>query len=61
MYTNNGRDWTYVDNGKTFTGNNDQTTWVRNNFTTPVIARTIRIQPTGWNNWIAMRFDVIFM
>ena len=59
-YTLNGREWIFVDGGRNFTGNSDQTTWVRNNFTTPVFARAIRIQPTAWSQHISMRFDVLF-
>ena len=60
-YSNDGREWVFVDGGRNFTANSDRNTVVRNNFSVPVLARTIRIHPTAWNGWIAMRFDAIFM
>lgn len=59
-YSLNGVDWTFVDNGKLFSGNSDRDTRVRNDFQRPVLARTIRIHPVSWNGHISMRFDAIF-
>jgi hypothetical protein len=59
-YSNDGREWTFVDKGRLFKANTDRNTWVRNNFDQPVFARAIRIHPTGWVNYISFRFDIIF-
>jgi hypothetical protein len=59
-YTMNGRDWTFVDEGRLFNGNYDRNTKVRNDFDRPVLARAIRILPTKWFGALRMRFDVIF-
>ena len=59
-YSLDGREWTFVDDGKIFQGNNDRNTWVRNNFETPIRARAIRIHPLQWKTHMSMRFDGIF-
>lgn len=60
VYSNDGKTWSNVDNGKTFTGNTDTDTKVTNMFATPVVARTLRIKPQTWHNFISMRFDALF-
>jgi hypothetical protein len=60
-YSVDGQTWTYVDNGRIFTGNSDRNTKVRNNFYTAVLARTIRINPVSWYGWSSLRFDAIFV
>lgn len=42
-----------------FQGNTDTNTHVTNTFECPVRARCIRLNPTGWNIHISLRFDVI--
>ena len=39
-------------------GNNDGDSIVENSFDCPIFAKGIRLIPMGWNNHIAMRFDV---
>ncbi len=58
-YTLDGCNWDWVDGGRQFTGNCDKESKVRNNFSNAVIAKTIRIYPTGWINWISLRFEAI--
>eukprot|EP00961_Rhodomonas_salina_P163091 2196888-Rhodomonas_salina.1 len=41
-------DWTPVDNGFLFTGNNDKDTLVLNYFVNPIMVRYIRIHPWTW-------------
>ena len=41
-----------------FMGNNDGDSIVENSFDCPIFAKGIRLIPMGWNNHIAMRFDV---
>ena len=58
-YTLDGREWIYVDGGKTYAGNSDKNTHVRNNFTQPIRAIAIRIHPRTWSGYVSMRFDGI--
>ena len=60
LYSDDGVNWTAVDDGRVFQGNSDQNTHVTNYFDTPVTARTLRIKPTAWNSYISMRFDALF-
>jgi hypothetical protein len=41
-----------------FDGNTDTNTVVENEFQTEVRAQNVRIDPTDWNNYVAMRFDL---
>jgi hypothetical protein len=63
MYSVTGApdDWKYVDKGRIFIGNTDRNSKVRSDFTTPVRARSIRIHPLTWFNWISLRFDAIYL
>jgi hypothetical protein len=58
-YSNEGRTWSEVDEGKTFEGNEDQNSRVKHWFDTPVWARTIRLTPLSWHRWATLRFDFI--
>ena len=49
-----------VDGGRTFTANEDKSTVMRNEFTTPVRARTLRICPKTWNKYASMRLEIYF-
>ena len=60
VYSNDGVYWDEVDNGKIFTGNNDQNTHVKHWFDEPVWARTIRLVPKSWNRVISLRLDFIY-
>jgi len=44
---------------QTFAGNSDRSTVVINPLPLPVQARCVRINPTAWNVYISMRFDVL--
>lgn len=57
----NGKNWSYVDDGRKFPGNTDRNSQIRNDFKQSVVARAIRIHPTRWSGHIAMRFDAIFI
>lgn len=61
QYTLDGETWYLADNGKIFNGNFDENTKVNNDFCNPIYARTIRICPQEWNNYMAMRFDAYFI
>ena len=60
-YTLDGQEWIYVDGGATFSGNSNRNTKVRNNFTQPVRAIAIRIQPQTWYRHVSLRFDAIIL
>ena len=47
--TLDGKEWTYVDNGRIFMGNIDRDTKVKNLFDKPVIARSLKIHPLKWH------------
>ena len=59
-YSSDGMTWTAVDNGRIFMGNYDRDTPMNYRFDTPVTARTLRIQPITWHNYIALRFEAYF-
>ncbi|XP_033116612.1 lactadherin-like [Anneissia japonica] len=42
-----------------FVGNSNRDTYVTNIFADPVFAQFVRIHPTGWHNWISLRFEVL--
>ncbi len=48
MYTMDGINWEYADNGKEYKANYDLNTVVRNQISNPFMARAVRIKPTQW-------------
>ena len=58
-YSINGSNYTLVDNGKIFTGNNDRNTINDVLFNSKVKARYVRIHPQKWYRHISMRCGVI--
>ena len=58
--TLDGREWTFVDKGRIFSGNSDRTTQMRSNFDQPVLARAIKLIPLKWHIHIHIRWDFIF-
>jgi hypothetical protein len=61
QHTMNGRDWVEADNGRIFDGNTDSNTVVENRFNQPFMARAIRICPTAWRSYIAMRVEAVYI
>ena len=61
MHSVDGINWIYVEEGKEYLANRDQNTIVLNQFKEPFIARTVRICPTQWHDFIALRFEVYFI
>ena len=59
-YSNDGVNWSEVDDGFSFPGNTDRNTHVKHWFDTPVTARSIRLLPKSWKNHVSLRFDFIF-
>eukprot|EP00026_Physarum_polycephalum_P012869 Phypoly_transcript_13211.p1 GENE.Phypoly_transcript_13211~~Phypoly_transcript_13211.p1 ORF type:complete len:162 (+),score=13.50 Phypoly_transcript_13211:445-930(+) len=59
-YSLNGIDWFVAEDGKVFTGNSDQRTVVKNDFITPVTARTIQVCPLKWHGRINLVFLFFF-
>ena len=57
--SHDNRNWTPVDNGKVFTGNQDSDSVVYTIFATPVVARYLRVNPQTWFIYISMRCDAI--
>ncbi|KAK3280780.1 hypothetical protein CYMTET_11394 [Cymbomonas tetramitiformis] len=53
--SNDGTNWTRVDNGSVFLGNVDETTFKVNEFDVVVVARYIRIYPEKWCMRITLR------
>ncbi|XP_022083708.1 lactadherin-like [Acanthaster planci] len=53
----------YVTDGKghvaTFTGNTNRHAPVTNLFDESVVATSVRIEPTSWNGWIGLRFELL--
>jgi hypothetical protein len=58
--SSNGSDFLPIDGGAAFSANSDQNTQVTNEFTEPVIAKTIQINPTVCNTPCAMRLELYF-
>uniref|UniRef100_A0A061QFX2 Putative hemolectin n=1 Tax=Cupiennius salei TaxID=6928 RepID=A0A061QFX2_CUPSA len=61
-YSQNGMKWNKIkDEGGTviFPGNYDSGTTVITYFNRPIRAQFLRIHPVFWENWIAMRFEVL--
>lgn len=64
LYSADGQRWTVyrepgVDQDKIFQGNKDYHQDVRNNFLPPIIARFIRVNPTQWQQKIAMKMELL--
>ncbi|KAF7487136.1 Hypothetical predicted protein [Marmota monax] len=64
MYSDDGQKWTVyrepgVEQDKIFQGNKDYHQDVRNNFLPPIIARFIRVNPTQWQQKIAMKMELL--
>ena len=60
QYTNDGMQWETLENGKNFEANKDMKEVKLIKFEKPFLARTVRIKPTAWNRWIAMRVELYF-
>lgn len=64
LYSDDGQKWTVyrepgVEQDKIFQGNKDYHQDVRNNFLPPIIARFIRVNPTQWQQKIAMKMELL--
>ncbi|XP_070262204.1 discoidin, CUB and LCCL domain-containing protein 2 isoform X1 [Myotis yumanensis] len=64
LYSDDGQRWTVyrepgVEQDKIFQGNKDYHQDVRNNFLPPIIARFIRVNPTQWQQKIAMKVELL--
>ncbi|XP_030795863.1 discoidin, CUB and LCCL domain-containing protein 2 isoform X3 [Rhinopithecus roxellana] len=64
LYSDDGQKWTVyrepgVEQDKVFQGNKDYHQDVRNNFLPPIIARFIRVNPTQWQQKIAMKMELL--
>ncbi|XP_053421728.1 discoidin, CUB and LCCL domain-containing protein 2 isoform X4 [Nycticebus coucang] len=64
LYSDDGQKWTVyrepgVEQEKIFQGNKDYHQDVRNNFLPPIIARFIRVNPTQWQQKIAMKVELL--
>ena len=60
-YSMNGKTWKKVENGRTFTANNNRNQKVRVDFSEALYARVVRIHPISWQSFPCMRFDVTFV
>lgn len=61
-FSNDSRDWTILHDGYAewlFYGNVDKNTPVLSQFSTPVVARYIRILPQSWNGSLCLRAEVL--
>ena len=58
-YSLDGINWHLVDDAKEFEANKDHNSKIINYFA-PIRARTVKICPTKWKNYICMRFEVYF-
>ncbi|XP_056415274.1 discoidin, CUB and LCCL domain-containing protein 2 isoform X1 [Hyla sarda] len=63
-YSEDGLKWTVyrdpnVDRDKLFQANSDYFQEVRNNLIPPIVARFVKIRPTGWNQKIAMKVELL--
>ena len=56
LYTLNGFDWLYYNNGVNFSGNPSKTSIINNTFD-PFIARSIRILPITWYSGVCSRAE----
>nr|XP_045004171.1 discoidin, CUB and LCCL domain-containing protein 2 [Jaculus jaculus] len=64
LYSNDGQKWSVyrepgVEQDKVFQGNRDYHQDVRNNFLPPIIARFIRVNPTQWQQKIALKMELL--
>ncbi|KAG8509549.1 Discoidin, CUB and LCCL domain-containing protein 2 [Galemys pyrenaicus] len=64
LYSDDGQRWTVyrepgMEQDKIFQGNKDYHQDVRNNFLPPIIARFIRVNPTQWQQKIAMKLELL--
>ncbi|XP_062948690.1 discoidin, CUB and LCCL domain-containing protein 2 isoform X2 [Cynocephalus volans] len=64
LYSDDGQKWTVyrepgMEQDKIFQGNKDYHQDVRNNFLPPIIARFIRVNPTQWQQKIAMKMELL--
>lgn len=64
LYSDDGQKWTVyrepgVEQDKIFQGNKDYHQDVRNNFLPPIVARFIRVNPTQWQQKIAMKMELL--
>jgi len=55
--SDDGYNWTPVDDDRLFTGNEDRNTHVTNTFITDPVARALRLYPIAWYNNVALRWD----
>jgi len=58
-YSTDDISWSFIDSGTAFTGNTDGATKVQNNFTTPALARYVRVDVVTWGTHIALRSGVL--
>ncbi|CDW83241.1 galactose-binding domain-containing protein [Stylonychia lemnae] len=61
MYSIDGINWKYHEQGQEYVGSMDSTTVVEQEFKEPFFARTVRIVPTQWHGHISTSFEVYFM
>ncbi|XP_012879637.1 PREDICTED: discoidin, CUB and LCCL domain-containing protein 2 [Dipodomys ordii] len=64
LYSEDGQKWTMyrepgMEQDKIFQGNKDYHQDVRNNFLPPITARFIRVNPTQWQQKIAMKMELL--
>ena len=55
--SDDGYNWTPVDEDRVFAGNTDRNTHVSNTFITDPVARALRLYPIAWNDHVALRWD----
>jgi len=55
--SDDGYNWTPVDDDRVFAGNTDRNTHVTNTFITEPVARALRLYATAWNFQLALRWD----
>ncbi|KAF8767625.1 Hemocytin like protein [Argiope bruennichi] len=63
-YSQDGNSWDYITDitgteKKIFPGNYDSDTIVEVYFPYPIRTRYVRINPAGWENWIALRLEIL--
>ncbi|KAL0963463.1 hypothetical protein UPYG_G00306680 [Umbra pygmaea] len=64
LYRSDEQNWStyreaYASQDKTFQGNTNYLHEVRNNFIPPIEARYVRISPTQWHQYIALKFELL--
>ncbi|KAJ8351910.1 hypothetical protein SKAU_G00233860 [Synaphobranchus kaupii] len=64
LYSQNGQNWQPfrepdIDRDKVFQGNTNYLQEVRNNFIPPIEARFVRVNPTRWQQRIAMKLELL--